>query len=185
MLSERWFTVASKALGGEARRGQAEPHHWRLSGLPAVPAFLVLATLLFGIGVSACTPRAGTHGDPLVRDRVNSIVPGVHTRDDVAAILGSPSTNSPFDGEKWYYISSRTETFAFLPREEFDRQVVVIAFDESGRVRSVEKFGQERGQDVAIVRRETPTAGNDLNLVQEFLGNIGRFNKNEAEAGSR
>lgn len=62
--------------------------------------------------------------------------------------------------------------------------MVVIAFDESGRVRSVEKFGQERGQDVAIVRRETPTAGNDLNLVQEFLGNIGRFNKNEAEAAA-
>jgi outer membrane protein assembly factor BamE (lipoprotein component of BamABCDE complex) len=146
---------------------------------------LALVTLLFGLGVSACTPRAGTHGDPLVRDRVSSIVPGVHSRDDVAAILGSPSTNSPFDGEKWYYISSRTETFAFLPREEFDRQVVVIAFDESGRVRSVERFGQERGQDVAIVRRETPTAGNELNLVQEFLGNIGRFNKDEGEAGSR
>ncbi len=73
-----------------------------------------------GFAVSACTPRAGTHGDPLVRDRVSSIVPGVHSRDDVAAILGSPSTNSPFDGEKWYYISSRTETFAFFPREEFD-----------------------------------------------------------------
>ena len=149
----------------------------------AAPVFLVLASLLFGAG--ACTPRAGTHGDPLVRDRVNSIVPGVHTRNDVAAILGSPSTNSPFDGEKWYYISSRTETFAFLPREEFDRQVVVIAFDEGGRVRSVEQFGQDRGQDAAIVRRETPTAGNDLNLMQEFLGNIGRFNKNEGESGSR
>lgn len=185
MLSERRFTVVSHASGSEALRGQADSHRWRRPRLPSAPLFLVLAALLFGIGVSGCTPRAGTHGDPLVRDRVNSIVPGVHSRDDVAAILGSPSTNSPFDGEKWYYISSRTETLAFLPREEFDRQVVVIAFDEGGRVRSVEKFGQERGQDVAIVRRETPTAGNDLNLMQEFLGNIGRFNKNEAEAGSR
>jgi len=78
---------------------------------------------MFGFAVSACTPRAGTHGDPLVRDRVSSIVPGVHSRDDVAAILGSPSTNL--------------------------------------------------------------TAGNELSLAQEFLGNIGRFNKNEGEAGSR
>ena len=185
MLSERRFTVVSKALGGKALRGKADSHGWRFPDLPSAPLFLLVAGLLLGIGVSACTPRAGTHGDPLVRDRVSSIVPGVHTRDDVAAILGSPSTNSPFDGEKWYYISSRTETFAFLPREELDRQVVVIAFDEGGRVRSVEQFGQERGQDVAIVRRETPTAGNELNLVQEFLGNIGRFNKNEGEAGGR
>lgn len=185
MLSERQSTVASKALGGTVLRVRTDLRQGRLPGLPAAPVLLALVTLLFGLGVSACTPRAGTHGDPLVRDRVSSIVPGVHSRDDVAAILGSPSTNSPFDGEKWYYISSRTETFAFLPREEFDRQVVVIAFDESGRVRSVERFGQERGQDVAIVRRETPTAGNELNLVQEFLGNIGRFNKDEGEAGSR
>lgn len=184
MRSNRRFPIISKGRG-RAPALRPSLRNGKQLGLPAAPVFLLLATLISGFAVSACTPRAGTHGDPLVRDRVNSIVPGVHGRGDVAAILGSPSTNSPFDGEKWYYISSRTETFAFFPREEFDRQVVVIAFDEGGRVRSVETFGQERGQDVAIVKRETPTAGNELSLAQEFFGNIGRFNKNEGEAGTR
>jgi outer membrane protein assembly factor BamE (lipoprotein component of BamABCDE complex) len=137
-----------------------------------------------GFLVIGCSPRVSTHGDPQVGDRLASVVPGVHGRDDVAAILGSPSTVSPFDGEAWFYVSGRTETLAFLPSEEVDRQVVAVYFDQRGIVRSVEKFGKERGQNVDLVSRETPTFGTDLSLAQEFLGNLGRFNKEDVDRGT-
>lgn len=145
---------------------------------------LALPAIIVGCALAACAPRANTHGDPLVIQRLDSVVKGVHSREDVYAILGSPSTSAAFDDETWYYISAQTETFAFLPREETERQVVAIRFDQRGIVSSVEHFGKERGEDVALVSRETPTFGTEVSLVQQFLGNLGRFNKDEGERGT-
>lgn len=143
-----------------------------------------LSALLIGCALAGCAPRTNTHGDPLVLQRVDSIVKGVHSREDVYALLGSPSTSAAFGDETWYYISTQTETIAFLPREETDRQVIAVQFDQRGIVQSVENFGKERGQDVAFVSRETPTFGTDMSLLQQFLGNLGRFNKEETERGA-
>lgn len=143
-----------------------------------------LGVLLIGCALAGCAPRTSTHGDPLVLQRVDSIVKGVHSREDVYALLGSPSTSAVFGDETWYYISTQTETIAFLPREETDRQVIAVQFDQRGIVQSVENFGKERGQDVAFVNRETPTFGTDMSLLQQFLGNLGRFNKEETERGA-
>jgi outer membrane protein assembly factor BamE (lipoprotein component of BamABCDE complex) len=138
-----------------------------------------------GCFLLGCTPRIDTHGDPLAAERISQVVPGVHGRDDVAALLGSPSTTSPFQGDTWYYVSGRTEAVAFFANEEIDRQVIAVRFDERGVVSGIDRFGRERGQDVAIVARETPTFGTDLSLVQEFFGNLGRFNKEADEENRR
>lgn len=159
--------VANARTGETVRRALTR-------GLPAV---------LLGCALIGCTPRSDIHGDPLVIQRVDSVVKGVHSREDVYALLGSPSTSSAFGDETWYYISGQTEEIAFLPREEVDRQVVAIHFDGRGIVQSVEHYGKERGQDVDLVARETPTFGTDVSLVQQFLGNIGRFNKDETDRG--
>lgn len=103
------------------------------------------------------------------------IVPGATSQQEVEAMLGSPSTISVLDGEQWYYIGSLTESLAFLEPEVLERQVVAIRFDPQGIVQSVDAFGQERGKEVEVVERETPTRGNDLTFLQQFLGNIGRF----------
>ena len=37
-------------------------------------------------------------------------------------------------------------------------------------------YGQEDGRTIAYVDRTTPTEGNELTLIQQLLGNLGRFN---------
>jgi outer membrane protein assembly factor BamE (lipoprotein component of BamABCDE complex) len=144
--------------------------------------FAIAATLLVSAGVvCACAPQTRTHGDPLVVDRIGEIVPGVHGRDDVASLLGSPSTTSAFDDREWYYISARTETVAFFESEEVERRIVVVRFDPRGRVRDVDLLDQDQGRQIEIVARETPTFGTELSLAQEFFGNIGRFAPDEGE----
>ncbi|PZP55514.1 MAG: hypothetical protein DI586_06570, partial [Micavibrio aeruginosavorus] len=34
-------------------------------------------------------------------------------------------------------------------------------------------------EDVAIVKRTTPTSGNEITFVQQMLGNLGKFNKQD------
>src|SRR5512134_272041 len=118
-------------------------------------------TILTGIGLLAagCAGQLDTHGDRLEANRLSQIRPGMQTRDDVARILGSPSSTSVFGEESWYYISDLVETRSIFDRETKDRQVVTIRFDNGGVVREVDTFGLERGAEVELVERETPSFG--------------------------
>ncbi|MGB0672097.1 MAG: outer membrane protein assembly factor BamE, partial [Rhodospirillales bacterium] len=108
-------------------------------------------------------------------ERLADIRPGEISRAEVAEILGSPTNIAPFDGESWYYVSERTETFAFFEPEVKERQVLVLNFDKSGVLRDMKALSLQDGKEVALVDRETPTAGNDFTVIQQIFGNLGRF----------
>ncbi len=129
------------------------------------------------LAVVACSPRIDSRGNLPDPDKLAEIKPGKHSRNDVAEILGSPSSIAVFDQETWYYISKRTETVAFFEADVAERQVVIVHFDKKGVVTGVETLGLERSHAVEPVERETPTAGAEMTIMQQLLGNMGRFNK--------
>jgi len=141
-----------------------------------------VATAAFCMGIVACTPRLDTRGYQFDPDTLSQIVPGTHTQDDVAEILGSPSSTAVLDSETWYYIGNQTETFAFFEPKVTERQVVTIVFGNDGVVSTIDAIGLDRGRKFDFVERETPTTGSQLTLLDQLLGNLGRFNKG-TEAG--
>ena len=128
------------------------------------------------LALAACSPRVDVRGNLPDPERLSEIAPGEQTREEVAQILGTPSSVAMFDKETWYYVSQRTETLAFFEPEIKERSVVVLQFDEKGVVSDVRKLGIEEGKDVLPVERTTPTSGNTLNLWDQLFGNFGRFN---------
>lgn len=141
-------------------------------------ASILLAVL--AVSLTACISRVETSGNLPDPGLVNEIKPGDVNRDDVRELLGSPSAVTTFGEERWYYISQRTETVAFLEPEVTERHVLVIQFDDKGMVTGVNKRTLEDGRDIEIVDRETPTTGSDFSVLQQLFGNIGRF---PAQAG--
>lgn len=135
----------------------------------------VSAACLLGLTVAACSPTIDTRGNLAEKARLDQIQPGVSTRDDVAVTLGTPSTVGTFDENTWYYIGARTEKTAFFQPEVVERKVVVVRFDENGTVADIKELDQSAGQQVELVERTTPTAGRDMNFIEQMLGNIGRF----------
>jgi len=141
------------------------------------PAALFLgATLL--VAVAACTPRLSNHGAIFSDEEAARIEPGRQTQAEVEQILGSPSVTATFRraDDTWYYIASEFEAYGFFEKELIRRRVLAINFDESLRVREVDRFEMEDGKEVAMVQRETPTKGKELSLLQQLFGNLGRFN---------
>ncbi len=126
--------------------------------------------------LAACESRIETRGNLPDPDLLVTIQSSEHTRDQVVQILGSPSTTAMFENETWFYISERRETFAFFEPEVTERKVVIVQFDDSGILKTVAELGLENGRLVTPVDRETPTLGNDLNAIEQMLGNIGKFN---------
>ena len=139
---------------------------------------LALAGVGLAVALTAtgCAPRIDQRGNKPDEEQVVLINPGVDDKNRVSELIGTPSTISTFDDRTWYYISKRTETTAFLDPEIKDQEVLAVAFDESGIVESMRIYGQEDGRTIAYVDRTTPTEGNELTIIQQLLGNLGRFN---------
>ncbi|WP_343031072.1 outer membrane protein assembly factor BamE [Roseospira navarrensis] len=153
-----------RPAGGRARR----------RGLSRVGTAVGLA-LAGGLLLGACAPDINARGNAPTEERLSQIEPGKQTRAEVAALLGTPSTTATFDDETWYYISGQTKQFAVFEREELARRVIAIRFGADGTVEDMRELGLADGREVDVVSRETPTLGNDLSIIEQLLGNLGRF----------
>lgn len=107
------------------------------------------------------------------------VKPGEQSRDDVAQLLGTPSSVVPFGDDTWIYISRKTSTFAFLQPTVIEQNVLVVEFDQGGLVRDVRRYKLEDGKSIDPVTRKTPSPGKELTFLDQLIGNIGRFNPAE------
>ena len=138
-------------------------------------------TLMAGalvLSVAACSEKLNTRGNLLDPERVVEIKPGEQSRQDVAEILGSPSSITSFGSDTWYYIAKRTATFAFFEPKVTERQVLVVKFTKDGKVASIDTRGLEQSQTIQPVDRKTPTHGNKMTVLEQLIGNLGRFKQN-------
>jgi len=138
---------------------------------------LLLGTAI--VMLAACSPTIDQRGNLPDADNVLAIQPGVSTKDDVFDLLGTASSMATFSDKTWYYISKRTETVAFFSPDVMDQQVLVVKFDDTDVVQQVALLGMDDANDIDMVDRETPTYGQRLTIIQQLLGNIGRFTKGE------
>ena len=137
--------------------------------------YLIFSVALVAALLSACSARIESHGNFPNHELIESIRIGKNSRPQVSAILGTPSAKATFDQEAWYYVGTRTSKFAFLKKEVLERKVLVIRFNKQGIVEQVERLTKKDGREIQIVGRKTPTQGKELNVIQQLLGNIGRF----------
>ena len=140
---------ASKSIGRGASSGR----------LPR--AFLgafVGAGLVLALG--ACEQTVNVRGNMPLEEDLARLNPGVHTRNDVAALLGSPSTVSTFQDSKWYYIGQKTTEFAFFAPEVLERKVVVVSFDDGGTLAETQTLSLADGKEIDPV---------ELQMVAERL----------------
>lgn len=140
---------------------------WRIGLVFPLVALLLLA----------CTPRVEIHGNLVDIDNLAAIEPGKSDKGRVLALLGSPSTESEYGQETWMYIARHTEQTAFFAEELIDQRVIYIAFDENGIVDSIGRLNKEDGKQIEYVNRQTQTAGQKISILQQLLGNVGRFNQ--------
>jgi outer membrane protein assembly factor BamE (lipoprotein component of BamABCDE complex) len=140
-----------------------------------MPPFRYVA-LGLALLAGACSTTVETHGHRLDENRLAQIRPGASSRGDVASLLGTPSTLASFDDRTWYYVGRRIEEQTFFNRDIAAQDVVRVRFDETGRVEAVERFALADARAVDPSDDATPTGGNELGVVQQFIGNIGRFN---------
>lgn len=138
---------------------------------------LTLASIstLAVITTAACTPSQTTRGNFLEERQINDVKVGEHSRYDILQYMGSPTSTAPFNENKWYYIGQKTEKRGILDDEVLEEKIVVVEFDNKGIVSKVELLDSNR-EDIPVNKNKTATAGHEVTIIQQMLGNLGKFN---------
>ncbi|MBM3534334.1 MAG: outer membrane protein assembly factor BamE [Alphaproteobacteria bacterium] len=134
-----------------------------------------LAPLGMAVLIAACSPIVDSRGNLPEAEDLDKIHVGTSSKEQVASLLGSPSSVATFDANTWYYISKRTETVGFFRPDVLDQKVLTIRFDEAGLVKEIARTDKEAGEEIDPINRTTPTSGQSFSVWQQLFGNLGRF----------
>ena len=140
----------------------------------------VLVTVL-----TACGATVDSRGYVPDAEALKQIQPGIQTRNDVAELLGTPSTVTPLNQNTWIYVSRKTETVAFFEPKVLEQNVVVVEFNDAGVVQDLRHYTLADGQVIDPVTRKTPAPGKELTLLEQLIGNVGRFSSSPSSYTGR
>ena len=135
----------------------------------------LLATAALTAALMACAPVIDNRGYIFDDRLLDSLQKGVTSKDTVRSTFGSPSTIASLNGETFFYVYSRVVTESYRAPEEVDRKVLAMFFDAQSRIRDFAVYGLEDGIIVPIVSRTTATQGQELTVLEQLFGNLGRL----------
>ncbi|RYY26281.1 MAG: outer membrane protein assembly factor BamE [Sphingomonadales bacterium] len=131
------------------------------------------ALLVAALGTTACVPVRSHQGYRIDKDLVDSIQPGIDTRESVLQTLGRPTLTSQFNEGEWYYISREASNLGFQDPKAKAQVTLRVRFDAKGNVLAVDRTGLELVASVDTYGKKTPTLGRKRGFFQDLFGNIG------------
>jgi outer membrane protein assembly factor BamE (lipoprotein component of BamABCDE complex) len=136
----------------------------------------IFLTTCFIASLTACTPTIETRGNLISEYKQEQIEPAASTRYDVIQKWGPPTLVAPFDKKTWYYVGKTTESMGIFKHETIKQQIIKIKFDENDVVADMITIDPNNAKDIEFVERSTSTAGKEFTVLQQLIGNLGRFN---------
>ncbi len=107
-------------------------------------SFKIVTCLVALASINACTPVVSQRGNILEEHKLSEVVAGEHTRSDVLYILGSPTTQSTFNTNVWYYLGQETEKKGILDDEVVEESIIAVTFNDEGIVDKIEDISPDR-----------------------------------------
>tara|TARA_Y100001934_G_scaffold100118_1_gene123237 strand:- start:885 stop:1337 length:453 start_codon:yes stop_codon:yes gene_type:complete len=138
------------------------------------------AVLLFASFLASCAQPIEIHGNRITLRTVNAIELGKTTEKQVLEELGKPVITQEYGSKSWIYVESKSQKTILSGRKFIDRKVVRVSFNKKGIATSVDIIPFDKELNPEISPRKTPTAGQEITVLQQLIGNFGRFeNKND------
>ena len=137
---------------------------------------LVLASAFVALPLlTACETIVDQRGFAATPGSVEKLEVGSQSREDVVRLVGSPSAVGTFNPNVWYYITEKQENWGPSRPWIAEQNVIQITFNEQGRVANIKYYDLKDAQNITMVSRITPTSGKELTVLEQILGNVGKF----------
>jgi outer membrane protein assembly factor BamE (lipoprotein component of BamABCDE complex) len=132
--------------------------------------------LLAVLAATACSPIIATRGNLISDSKFKEVRAQSATRADVEQKWGPPTTVSTLNPNVWYYIGETTSQSGIFAPKVDKRRMVRVTFDAMDTVTEVADIDPKLAREVEMVDRKTPTAGKEFTVLQQMIGNVGKFN---------
>lgn len=99
------------------------------------------------------------------------------TKDEVIELIGTPTIIPDYTPNTWYYIQRSLSKRAWFDPKVIEQRIVEIEFNKNDLVQRVNVIKNSNKEGVKVISEYTETYGTELNSIQKFVRNIGRFNK--------
>lgn len=128
------------------------------------------------LGLSACAKDTFTSytGNMPSEDKIERLAPGME-KNQVRELLGSPSSVVSLDRDTWIYMSAEIEQIAFMRPEETERRLLVVKFNNSGKVTDIKHIDKEKGKEIQISEQETATPEQEQGFFRKYFGGVGQI----------
>ena len=134
------------------------------------PTIFVFSSLLV-----SCTQPIEVHGNRISLKAFDIIEPGKTTEQQVLEQLGKPVITQGYGPKSWIYVESKSQDTVLSGKKFLNRTIVRISFSKKGIATSVDVIPYDKEYKTKIVTRKTPTAGQEITVFQQLIGNFGRF----------
>jgi outer membrane protein assembly factor BamE (lipoprotein component of BamABCDE complex) len=141
--------------------------------VPAAAKLIGIAAAVSALGIAGCAPLRTHQGYVIDADLVNSVQPGVDTRQSVLNTLGTPTLTTQFGKGQWFYIARDSRNYAYHKPKPVSQITLRISFDDQGTVTRIDRTGIDQVVQISPVKRVTPTLGRHRSFFQQLFGNIG------------
>ncbi len=137
--------------------------------------FNILLIALIFLGVSACSDDVDNRGYITKFSDFSKLEAGVSSKDEVQALLGSPTTTSLYGKEQWIYLGSEVTKETFFEPEVKNYEAFIITFNSDDIVEKIDKRDKNSLKEIEISEDKTATGGSKVTIIQQLLGNLGKF----------
>jgi outer membrane protein assembly factor BamE (lipoprotein component of BamABCDE complex) len=142
---------------------------------PSIARAAALGLILLLAGCGWLAPPPVVRGNHPEADQLKELVPGTSTKQDVTALIGSPTAHATFDDNTWLYIGERTQKRVGEVPAVVGQKVVIVTFNDAGVLQHIDEKDQADALPVSVIARTTPSPGTEASFLQQVFGNIGKF----------
>ena len=116
---------------------------------------LSVAVLFLILG---CSEQYRKHGYIPSEEELSSVSVSQDDKNTVIKKLGTPSIGGILSDGNIYFVQSKVLKNSIRASKPVDRQVLVLSFDDKGKLDNIQKFGIDKGK-IVILDYHTTTSG--------------------------
>ncbi len=133
-----------------------------------------LSTALLTLAACAKDTFVTNTGNMPSEDKIERLATGM-PQEQVREILGSPSSVVSLDRNTWIYMSADIEQIAFMRPQETERRLLVVKFDDSGKVADIKHIDKSKGKELQVSEQETATPEQEQGFFRKYFGGVGTY----------
>ena len=130
-----------------------------------------LSTALLTLAACAKDTFVTNTGNMPSEDKIERLATGM-PQEQVREILGSPSSVVSLDRNTWIYMSADIEQIAFMRPQETERRLLVVKFDDSGKVADIKHIDKSKGKELQVSEQETATPEQEQGFFRKYFGGV-------------